>query len=170
MWLHFFNVSVLHHNKGGIGKSIPDAQEISRDPRPEYGHSIHHQGVHGIILPCRQGGIDSVLNPILPNDDRMFGACDPKEASEQIQVKTETTLIKEYQTDLSNLFDCLSWLMLATVLLSETIGNTGSYSCFSRKTIKQSGSKSNDFISRNNLHIYISLAVSFLDAFSLSPS
>ena len=26
----------------------------------EYGHSIHHQGVHGIILPCRQGRIDSV--------------------------------------------------------------------------------------------------------------
>ena len=27
------NVSVLHQNEGGIGKSIPDAQEISRDPR-----------------------------------------------------------------------------------------------------------------------------------------
>ena len=26
-------VSVLHQNEGGIGKSIPDAQEISRDPR-----------------------------------------------------------------------------------------------------------------------------------------
>ena len=26
----------------------------------EYSHSIHHQGVHGIILPCRQGRIDSV--------------------------------------------------------------------------------------------------------------
>ena len=27
------NVSVLHQNEGGIGKSIPDAREISRDPR-----------------------------------------------------------------------------------------------------------------------------------------
>ena len=26
-------VSVLHQNEGGIGKSTPDAQEISRDPR-----------------------------------------------------------------------------------------------------------------------------------------
>ena len=26
-------VSVLHQNEGGIGKSIRDAQEISRDPR-----------------------------------------------------------------------------------------------------------------------------------------
>ena len=26
-------VSMLHQNQGGIGKSIPDAQEISRDPR-----------------------------------------------------------------------------------------------------------------------------------------
>ena len=26
-------VSVLHRNEGGIGKSTPDAQEISRDPR-----------------------------------------------------------------------------------------------------------------------------------------
>ena len=26
-------VSVLHQNEGGIGKSIPDAQDISRDPR-----------------------------------------------------------------------------------------------------------------------------------------
>ena len=55
------NVSVLHQNEGGIGKSIPGAQEISRDLEGrgggfhnnsralvEYGHSIHHQGVHGI--------------------------------------------------------------------------------------------------------------------------
>ena len=27
------NVSVLHQDEGGIGKSIPDAREISRDPR-----------------------------------------------------------------------------------------------------------------------------------------
>ena len=27
------NVSVLHQDEGGIGKSIPDAQKISRDPR-----------------------------------------------------------------------------------------------------------------------------------------
>ena len=27
------NVSVLHQDEGGIGKSIPDAQQISRDPR-----------------------------------------------------------------------------------------------------------------------------------------
>ena len=27
----------------------------------EYGHSIHHQGVHEIILPCRQGRIDSAM-------------------------------------------------------------------------------------------------------------
>ena len=26
-------VSVLHQDEGGIGKSIPDAQKISRDPR-----------------------------------------------------------------------------------------------------------------------------------------
>ena len=26
-------VSVLHQDEGGIGKSIPDAWEISRDPR-----------------------------------------------------------------------------------------------------------------------------------------
>ena len=36
----------------------------------ECGHSIHHQGVHGIILPCRQGRIGTanlaVLNSILP--------------------------------------------------------------------------------------------------------
>ena len=32
----------------------------------EYGHSIHHQGVHGIILLCRQGRIDSI-NTILPS-------------------------------------------------------------------------------------------------------
>ena len=27
-------VSVLHQNKGGIGKSIPDVQEIPKDLRP----------------------------------------------------------------------------------------------------------------------------------------
>ena len=31
-WL-FLNVSVLHQDEGGIGKSIPDARKISRDPR-----------------------------------------------------------------------------------------------------------------------------------------
>ena len=30
--LHWIG-SVLHQDKGGIGKSIPDAQEISRDPK-----------------------------------------------------------------------------------------------------------------------------------------
>ena len=66
-------VSVLHQNEGGIGKSIPDAQEISGDPRDfpreilrvegnlegggdgfpntsrvlvEYGHSPHHQFIY----------------------------------------------------------------------------------------------------------------------------
>ena len=94
-------VSVLHQNEGGIGKSIPVAQEISRDPRDvlgaqpeghlegrgksrgqrggfpnnsrflgEYGHSIHHQGVHGIIIPEDREGL-TVLNPILPYEDRM---------------------------------------------------------------------------------------------------
>ena len=31
--LNFYIVSVLHQNKRGIGKSMPDAQKISRDPR-----------------------------------------------------------------------------------------------------------------------------------------
>ena len=52
-------LSVLHQNEGGIGKSIPDAQEISRDPReistaegmdfsipPEYRHTPHHQSIY----------------------------------------------------------------------------------------------------------------------------
>ena len=30
---YFYTVSVLHQNEGGIGKFIPDAQAISRDPR-----------------------------------------------------------------------------------------------------------------------------------------
>ena len=60
-------VSVLHQNEGGIGKSIPDAQEISRDILRVEGNlevrrggfpSLHHQGVHGIILPSRQGRIE----------------------------------------------------------------------------------------------------------------
>ena len=45
-----YNVSVLHQNEGGIGKSIPDAQEGGGDGFPntsgvlvEYGHSPHHQ-------------------------------------------------------------------------------------------------------------------------------
>ena len=29
------NVSVLHQNEGGIVKSIPDAQQISRDPKSQ---------------------------------------------------------------------------------------------------------------------------------------
>ena len=61
-------VSVLHQNEGGILKSLPDAQEISRDPRNilrakpegggdgfsntsqvlvEYGHSPHHLFIYG---------------------------------------------------------------------------------------------------------------------------
>ena len=31
--LNFYTVSVLHQNEGGIGKSMPDAQEISQNPR-----------------------------------------------------------------------------------------------------------------------------------------
>ena len=33
MKYYSWNVSVLHQDEGGIGKSIPDAQKISRDPR-----------------------------------------------------------------------------------------------------------------------------------------
>merc|ERR1719222_411944 len=82
------NVSVLHQDEGGIGKSIPDAREISRgrSPReiwraegmdfpipPEFwwstdnlSASIFLQGVDQNILPCGQGRIDSVkINPSL---------------------------------------------------------------------------------------------------------
>ena len=87
-------VSVLHQNEGGIGKSIPDAREISRDPRDfprakpevnlegrgdgfpntsrvlvEYRHSLGIIFLHVVdqeILPCGQGRIDSVkINPSL---------------------------------------------------------------------------------------------------------
>ena len=80
-------VTVLHQNEGGIGRSIPDGQKISRDPRgsreiwraegmdfpipPEFwwstdnlSASICRQGVDQKILPCGQGRIDSVkINP-----------------------------------------------------------------------------------------------------------
>ena len=81
---------MLHQNEGDIGKSIPDAQEISRDLAPsghlrvevylegrggefpnnsrvlvELGYSIHHQGVHGINFPQDREGF-TLLNPILP--------------------------------------------------------------------------------------------------------
>ena len=59
-----YTVSALHQNSGGIGKFIPNAQEGRGGgfPNPshvlvEYGHSIQHQGVHGIRI---QGRIDSV--------------------------------------------------------------------------------------------------------------
>ena len=86
-------VSVLHQDEGGIGKSIPDARKISRDPRPEsrgsreiwraegmdlpippefwwstdnLSASIFIQGVNQKILPCGQGRIDGVkINPSL---------------------------------------------------------------------------------------------------------
>ena len=80
---------MLHQNSGGIGKSIPNAQEISRGRSPreisrvegnlegggdgfsntsrvlvEYGHSPH--GMDQEIHPCGQGRIDSVkINPSL---------------------------------------------------------------------------------------------------------
>ena len=84
------NGSVLHQDEGGIGKSIPDAQEISRDPKdfpreisraegmdfpitPEFwwstdilSSSFFLQGVDQEILHCGQGRIDSVeINPSL---------------------------------------------------------------------------------------------------------
>ena len=48
-------VSVLHQNEGGIGKSIPVAQEISRDPRD--------------VLYLERKGL---LNPILPDGGFLF--------------------------------------------------------------------------------------------------
>ena len=47
-----YNVSVLHQNKGGIGKSIPDDKDISRD-------------LIGKSFPVDREGL-TVLNPILP--------------------------------------------------------------------------------------------------------
>ena len=38
------NVSVLHQNEGGIGKSIPKAQEISGDPRAKPEGILEGQG------------------------------------------------------------------------------------------------------------------------------
>ena len=76
--LHYINnvhhiVSVLHQNEGGIGKSIPDAQEISRDPRdfprakPEgnlEGRSIHLQGWIRKSIPVGREGL-TVLKSIV---------------------------------------------------------------------------------------------------------
>ena len=56
-------VSELHQNEGRGGGFLNNSRVLV-----EYSHSIHHQGVHGIILPCRQGRIWlTVLNPILPS-------------------------------------------------------------------------------------------------------
>ena len=69
------NVSVLHQDERGIQKSIPDAREISRDPRylPSFGvvqafssSSILSLGMDHEIHPCGQERIDSVkINPSL---------------------------------------------------------------------------------------------------------
>ena len=48
-------VSVLYQNEGDIGKSIPVAQEISRDPRD--------------VLYLERKGL---LNPILPDGGFLF--------------------------------------------------------------------------------------------------
>ena len=88
-------VSVLHQNEGGIGKSIPDAREISRGRSlkeisrvegnlegggdgflntsrvlVEYGHSLiinlSIRNSDQKFLPCGQGRIDGVkINPSL---------------------------------------------------------------------------------------------------------
>ena len=42
-------VSVLHQNEGGIGKSIPDAQEISRDPR-DFPRAKPEGNLEGLVL------------------------------------------------------------------------------------------------------------------------
>ena len=76
------SVSVLHQNERGIRKSLPDAQEISRDPRaegmdfpipPEFWCSTDilliinsSTGMDQEIHPCGQGRIDSLkINPSL---------------------------------------------------------------------------------------------------------
>ena len=57
---HIWMVSVLHQNEGGIWKSIPDAQEISRDPRDFQRAKPEGRGsrVEGNL----EGGVDGFTN------------------------------------------------------------------------------------------------------------
>ena len=59
------SVSVLHQNEGGIWIGFPNNPPSLGGVRPFYSSS-GIPGVHGIILPCIQGRIDSVKsNPSL---------------------------------------------------------------------------------------------------------